>query len=995
MPKKTFKELKTAGERFVQFLKDSAREAISSKEVLKQIYNNEFRNRDGTKQPNFSSMLYVLRCCDQAEVTRNSVSFGKVKKQYLTDQYRRPKNNAGEEPPTPGQEPGDGPPPRRGRAKHRAKLICKKHGVDISSDHDQGNGCIRFPVAPREAKTISIWVQNSGTEEVVFRRYKPLRRHPAFTFEDSHMVYQRQPLTLQPGEKYEIQAHCLTQEYGYCPVTMLFEFTQEQAGPFSIWRFLSAVAKSQLEKDLGPSAPYRPYQENLRKPRNVTTEDGVPPSDYKRPELEYEVLLGRYEYPGNLKRLVTFLDAGRTSNKEEIAQLRSTLTAALQFENYSQKFQLLLHLEEIQMEVDICRYDMEDVHMVFDRNRKLLVLEAPGVAENRPSVLKGDHLFATLSEERGQPQVVEYKGYAYAVELDRVKLGFSTNLLNRFIDKLKFDVRFTFGRLPLRLQHRAVLLAKERDLRHLLFPSFSYDASLLPADHHLSLFDRNLETNEQQAEAVRQVVMGTSRPAPYLIFGPPGTGKTVTVIEAIKQVLRCFSNSHVLACAPSNSASDLLCQRLIQSGNVDKSAIYRMNASSRDFRQIPEDIKPCCNWDDAQGCHVYPKKEKLMKYRIIITTLVTAGRLASAEFSPGHFTHVFIDECGHAVEPESMIAIAGILAAMDQKTNPNGGQVVLVGDPQQLGPILRSPLAIDHGLGVSLLERLMRDNPLYGKGEGSYNPQFVTKLLRNYRSHAAILRVPNERFYERELQEHADRFITHSYCAWQELPKQDFPIIFHGVSGEDQREGNSPSFFNTSEIDMLVGYLRKLLLEGQGKKGRSRLSPKECGIISPYRKQVEKIRKAITSLDRDLKGLPDIKDLKVGSVEEFQGQERRVVLISTVRSCSEYLGMDEEFRLGFLKNPKRFNVAITRAKALLIIVGNPFILRKDPHWNAFLQYCVANGAYRGHPYEEESTEEETLAAEFHSLNLSSQAAGNSLGESHIQQQVEFEWRHEH
>uniref|UniRef100_A0A2D4GFP9 RNA helicase n=1 Tax=Micrurus corallinus TaxID=54390 RepID=A0A2D4GFP9_MICCO len=326
---------------------------------------------------------------------------------------------------------------------------------------------------------------------------------------------------------------------------------------------------------------------------------------------------------------------------------------------------------------------------------------------------------------------------------------------------------------------------------------------------------------------------------------------------------------------------------------------------------------------------------------------------------------------------------------MDTKTNVNGGQLVLAGDPKQLGPILRSPLAVQHGLGLSLLERLMHYNPLYQKTNEKYNPQFVTMLLRNYRSHEDILRFSNEKFYDEKLLECGDRLITHSYCNWNELPKPKFPIIFHGVSGEDQQEGRSPSFFNTAEISVLIYYLKKLLLENQGKKGIKTL-PKHIGVISPYRKQVEKIRQAINI---ELKDLMNIKDLKVGSVEEFQGQERRVVLISTVRSSSNYFGIDEEFNLGFLNNPKRLNVSLTRAKALLIIVGNPITLSKDPYWNEFLEYCKCNQAWKGYKHSE--VEDGLPIAMLSALSINDQPADNGLQDSYIQQQVEPQWRYEH
>lgn len=85
-------------------------------------------------------------------------------------------------------------------------------------------------------------------------------------------------------------------------------------------------------------------------------------------------------------------------------------------------------------------------------------------------------------------------------------------------------------------------------------------------------------------------------------------------------------------------------------------------------------------------------------------------------------------------------------------------------------------------------------------------------------------------------------------------------------------------------------------------------------------------------------------------MEEFQGQERSVILISTVRSSQSFVQLDLDFNLGFLKNPKRFNVAVTRAKALLIVVGNPLLLGHDPDWKAFLEFCKENGGYTGCPF---------------------------------------------
>ncbi|KAM9369400.1 LOW QUALITY PROTEIN: helicase MOV-10 [Phaethornis superciliosus] len=1029
MPRFSLAECRQWGDRFVQFLQDTGRHQESQRDALRSIYNQEFRDSNGTRGPSFSSVLYALKMTQQVLVHGQSVHFKKAKKRVVVaDQYRRPRTNAEALVPTsaPGEQLRSGPQVPQNRAKKWAKLIRGKHGVEIISEHDQGNGHIRFLVEPGEPQTITIQVENRGAEAVTLQRCQPFRRVPELSFTDEQGATQGQSLLLHPDGTYPIQVRCLTSCKGCSSATVAFRFTKEPEEPFSIWRHITAVAESQLAKDLGPLAPYEPYQKRLQRPVNIVIEEGIPPDSFQKYELEREIPLRIYKYPKSLKD--TILRGPNTSASSNWAAMQSLLEAPLQPENYHRKFQLLLHLEEIQMEVDIHRYDMQDVTMVQDR--ELLVLDVPGVAESRPSVLRGDHLFVHLSSGRDDSPLTQYKGYVHSVELEKVRLGFSHKLQEKFVKNMKFDVTFSFNRLPLHVQHRAAALAMKSGLSSLLFPSASCSSSLFTGTFQPRWFDRKLQANEEQCRAVTHIVTGVSRPAPYLIFGPPGTGKTVTLVEAIKQVWKCFKDARILACAPSFSAANLLCQRLIQ--DIDPKYIYRIIASSRNYQEVPADIRPCCNWDNEQSCYVYPSKRYLQEYRILITTLVTAGRsedlglspqpmaggprgcldqsktsevwveggqqgcdpssvgertasqgrdawaaslhlfsrLVSAKFPPGFFSHVFIDECGQATETESVVPLAGLLSIMDQKTNPQGGQLVLAGDPQQLGPILRSPLAIQHGLGTSLLERLMLHNPLYKKSREGYNPQFVTKLLWNYRSHEAILRIPNELFYDSGLKacECNGLDIRSLYCTWDELPKKGFPIIFHGVRGEDRREAKSPSFFNTSEIEVLVDYLKKLL-QSRGKGGCPSVSPKEIGIISPYRKQVEKIRKAITSLDPVLRALPDIKLLKVGSVEEFQGQERRVILVSTVRSCSAYLELDQTFNLGFLKDPKRFNVAITRAKALLIVVGNPAVLSKDQHWQRFLRYCREEGGYTGCPYEEESTAEDGLTSELQELHL--------------------------
>lgn len=991
---------------FIEFLGD--RISNTSKKELRDIYNSEFKGREGIKDPNFSSVVYALLKFNKAYIREGKI-FINVKPQVRVycDQWRRPR--APQQPHSPPEAPAahssvpSAPvtpvlTPKKKLATevlrklkaNRKKLTADKGGIEITSDPVAKDGKVQFTVDRlRELFIVRFHIVNKGPNCIHFTYYTALHKIRCFTLEDERRVTRACPLFLCPGESYEVVVRYMLNHYGYFPATVYFEFCPDLPGslPFCIVREMEALARTPLAVELGPVSPYKPFQTVTYKPVNTVIVEGVPPeSTIARPQ-KMLVKLGEYKYPYFLKELAKrrMEDSEDLSPaaRQNLPSVKGLLNSALKMKTYSHRFHLLLHLEEIQMEVDIRKYDLHNQTMTPDQlNKKLLTLRVPGVAENRPSVLRGDCLRVSKSEDKVEP-ITMFNGYVHRVELESVKLGFSKKLLQIFISNMKFNVEFTLNRYSLRLQHRAVELAAKHQLEEVLFPSGAAAANLpMPK---LRMSNRQLENNPQQHAAVQRIVAGSSKPAPHLVFGPPGTGKTITLVEAMNQVSRADPSAHILACAPSNSACDLLCERLLV--HMEPRQVYRLYASSRDPRTIPKGLLKCCNWDERQDSFEFPNKEILMKYKILVTTMITAGRLVSGGIPVGHFTHVFLDESGQAVEPECVIAIAGLLRAGE-------GQLVLAGDPKQLGPIIRSPLAIQHGLGLSLLERLMTKNPLYQKStdSGHFDTRFVTKLLRNYRSHAAILKIPNELFYENELQVFADQWDREAYCNWKYLPQKGFPLIFHGVMGKDEREANSPSFFNVSEIEVLVDYLTKLM-ETQGKKGLPKLSAKDIGIIAPYRKQVEKIQKALKSVPA-LRRWTDLTELKVGSVEEFQGQERKIIMVSTVRSSINYIKMDKDFNLGFLSNEKRFNVAVTRARSLLIVVGNPVILSKDPIWEKFISYCVKENGYTGFDFRDAEGEDD-LVSRLATLKINVDADSAELEESPLQQYMDPEWKNEH
>lgn len=256
---------------------------------------------------------------------------------------------------------------------------------------------------------------------------------------------------------------------------------------------------------------------------------------------------------------------------------------------------------------------------------------------------------------------------------------------------------------------------------------------------------------------------------------------------------------------------------------------------------------------------------------------------------------------------------------------------MLAGDWLQLGPVLVSAAAATYGLATSLLERLAA-SPLYAAGES----RLVTSLVTNYRSHPAILAVPSTLFYRSSLVAAAPLALQQRFTGaalGDLLPNPAVPLIFHAVEGEQLQEEDSPSWHNPQEVWQVLLYLQHLLRRG--------VAAGDVGVIAPYRQQAAKLRAMLETLELEAP--------RVGSVEEFQGQERPVILLTTVRSSHGFAAADALHGLGFLASEKRFNVAVTRAQSLLVVVGNPRVLATDPVWRAFLGHVAKLGGWRGSP----------------------------------------------
>uniref|UniRef100_A0A3Q1ETR1 RNA helicase n=1 Tax=Acanthochromis polyacanthus TaxID=80966 RepID=A0A3Q1ETR1_9TELE len=715
------------------------------------------------------------------------------------------------------------------------------------------------------------------------------------------------------------------QEYlslGSCAELLLLHFSS-----FTIGRRLEVTVGSEEENQLKPSGPYiqssaPPVSASPSKVITVSAPKDTPRLTKRR----LPVFMANYPVPQALRDCV--------ETQADVLVIRPCLGEVLSPSNMHSRFSTLLWLEELQGERELREFTITGA--LLRKGGVYLHLEVHGLSEGRPSLNIGKVIL--LKKLHSDGLVMEYVSYVTEINDEDVSLRVNSDFQRRYLGE-PLDVEFSYNRVTLQspqwtgkwsdeeekdqnktvedkkfiqtvpvYKGSTVLVTRVQWLLDSRLPS-----KPIPSKGHFF----NPDLNPPQREAVKRILAGECRPIPYVLFGPPGTGKTITLIESILQVYHFLPSTRILVCTPSNSAADLICIRLHDSGYLHAASLARVNASCRQNESIPEVLRP------------YSREGEDIRHaafhRIVVSTCSSAGMFHSLGLQVGHFTHLFLDEAGQATEPESLIPISFV--------SERDGQIVLAGDPCQLGPIVKSKLADAFGLGVSLLERLMA-NSLYSRQDWGYNPKLVTKLIYNYRSHEALLTLPSKLFYQGELHFKASKAIVESLCQWKNLPKKSFPLLFHGVRGTEMREGSNPSWFNPVEAVQVMLYCCQL-----AKKLYNPVDASDIGIIAPYRKQCEKIRVLL--------GKVGLSDIKVGSVEEFQGQEYLVIILSTVRSNESIQSDDLQSTLGFLSNPKRFNVAITRPKALLLVVGNPHILIRDPCFRALLQYCFINGAYLG------------------------------------------------
>ena len=459
-------------------------------------------------------------------------------------------------------------------------------------------------------------------------------------------------------------------------------------------------------------------------------------------------------------------------------------------------------------------------------------------------------------------------------------------------------------------------LAELRDIFHGKQPTSSY--SFQPI--------RFPWLNQTQEEAVNKVLHAKDV---AIVHGPPGTGKTTTLVEAIYETLH--RESQVLVCAQSNMAVDWISEKLTDRGvNVlrignpsrvnDKMLSFtyeRRFESHPDYPQLwslrkairelysqnrkganRESMHQKINAlkDRATELEIRINETLFSEARVISCTLVSsANRLLTGK----KFGTLFIDEAAQALEAACWIPIR------------KADRVVLAGDHFQLPPTVKSPQALREGLGNTLMQAIANNQP-----------DAVSLLKLQYRMNDEIMRFPSEWFYGGMLQSAPE-------VKYRSILDFDTPITWVNTEEMDCNEefiGESYGRINKPEAELTISQLKEYIT----KIGRERfLSERiDVGVISPYKAQVQYLRQLIK---KDAFFKPYRQLITVNTVDGFQGQERDVILISLVRA-------NEKGEIGFLGDLRRMNVAITRARMKLIILGNAATLTRHSFYKKLYEY---------------------------------------------------------
>lgn len=567
-----------------------------------------------------------------------------------------------------------------------------------------------------------------------------------------------------------------------------------------------------------------------------------------------------------------------------------------------------------QMVVEVMRQPGSDIEHNFEAGRPVCFFTikndtstAGAKATKGGSKLQYLSFTATVSYAEQDRMVVALPDSGRIVDLQRQDaLG-----VQLFFDETSY--RLMFEALDRVIRARSGRLADLRDIFYTKAPAsrYTFDAMRFPW------------LNASQEKAVNEVLWAKDV---AVVHGPPGTGKTTTLVEAIFETLR--RESQVLVCAQSNMAVDWISEKLVDRGiNVlrignptrvnDKMLSFtyerrfeahpdypQLWSIRKAIRELRQQRKHADSWHQkmdrlksrATELELRIRSSLFGEARVIASTLTgAANRVLEGE----KYSTLFIDEAAQALEAACWIAIR------------KAGRVILAGDHCQLPPTVKSIMALKGGLGKTLMERIVENKP-----------EAVTLLKMQYRMNEQIMKFSSEWFYNGMVE--SAPTVSH-----RGILDYDTPMMWIDTAecdGKEEFVGENFGRINRAEAELTLQTLQQYL----EKIGKQRILEEsiDVGIISPYRAQVQLLRKELRKREffRPYRHL-----LTVNTVDGFQGQERDIILISLVRSND---GGD----IGFLRDLRRMNVAITRARMKLIILGSSETMTSHPFYKKLYEY---------------------------------------------------------
>ena len=447
--------------------------------------------------------------------------------------------------------------------------------------------------------------------------------------------------------------------------------------------------------------------------------------------------------------------------------------------------------------------------------------------------------------------------------------------------------------------------------------------------------------NISQQEAVNKILSANQL---AIVHGPPGTGKTTTLVQAIKALSK-QDNQKILVVAPSNTAVDLLTEKLSEEGlNVirvgnparvseklvhatldykmaehpEMKSIKALKKQANEYKNMAHKYKRSFGkaerdqrkalFDEAHkiGREIENSEQYIMDNLFNNAQIITATLVGSNHYTVKNLKYntVVIDEAGQALEPACWIPIL------------KAEKVIFAGDHFQLSPTIKSKEAAKSGLSTTLLEKSV-----------NLHPESVVLLNEQYRMNTQIMGYSSKVFYE-------DRLMANSSVANHLLFPNDEPLMFIDTAGcgfEEKADGTSTT--NPEEATFMLNHLTEFI-ESLGNQNFENKFP-SIAVISPYKQQVQLLKELMQS--NPLLMAHDDK-ISVNTIDSFQGQERDIVYISLTRS-------NTEGAIGFLSDTRRMNVAMTRARKKLVVVGDGATLSRSLFYNDFMKYAEGLNAY--------------------------------------------------